>query len=477
MMPEGMEVTGRVAELLRHVDDARQARQGECVRLLLELTPQLQAAVAADRKRERRQSPRFNVFRYLRQDELGLSRIIADLLNPTAEHGQGASFLEAMLDALPETRGRLGRLDPTATATGPIRVRTERRTTKGRFIDITVDIPSAEGRFCLAFENKPYAHDLDEQLKAYLEYLGEPERYGRRFLLVYLPPVHREPDEASLPKVDRERWRGHFRVMPYIGGDPSLEDWFATCRNVCDADPVNWFLRHAESFCKHQFGESNMTTNPDTRFIREYLSENPSHLRAALAIHDAWRLVKADVCERFLEHLRRTVENRLREEPFGAEADLRVRCRYGGEKKYSNALWITRSAWVQDGDTPTNDGRNAIKLHSGGPGPNRWYWGVSSPKPKSKMTEPEKERRAELVAALRRHELSLAHGEEDWWLSWEWLPGYADWDPLVPELHEECDAGGGPITDRYVDGLTKIAAHAIPAIDQVEMVNRATSGE
>ena len=43
---------------------------------------------------------------------------IADLLDPTAEHGQGASFLEAMLDALPETRGRFGTLDSTAAATG-----------------------------------------------------------------------------------------------------------------------------------------------------------------------------------------------------------------------------------------------------------------------------------------------------------------------------------------------------------------------
>ena len=146
--------------------------------------------------------PGFNVFKYLREDELGLSRIIADLLDPTAEHGQGASFLEAILDALPETRGRFGKLRPTAPTSDPIRVRTERRTMKGRFIDITVDIPSAEGRFCLAFENKPYAHDLDDQLKAYLEYLGDPKRYGRRFLLVYLPPVHREPDETSLPQVD-----------------------------------------------------------------------------------------------------------------------------------------------------------------------------------------------------------------------------------------------------------------------------------
>ena len=173
------------------------------------------------------------------------------------------------------------------------------------------------------------------------------------------------------------------------------------------------------------------------------------------------------------------MENRLREEPFGAEADLRVRCRYGGEKKYSNALWITRGAWVRDEDAPPNeDGRSAIKLQSQGPGPNRWFWGVRNPKPKSKMTDPEKERRAALLASLRRRELSLAHGEDGGWLSWEYLSRYATWDPFVPELHEECEAGGGQITDFHVDGLTKIAAHAIPAIDRgVEVVNRASLDE
>ena len=277
--------------------------------------------------------------------------------------------------------------------------------------------------------------------------------------------------------MDRERWHGHFRVMPYTGADPSLEDWFATCRKVCDADPVSWFLRHAESFCKQQFGESTMTTNPDTRFIREYLAENPGHMRAALAVHDAWRFVRADVCERFLKHLRRTVENRLREQPFGTEADIHVRCSYGGEKKYSNVLWVTRDGWMRHEDTSLDrDGRTAIMLESGGPGPNRWYWGVCSPKPKSKMTEPEREQRAELAASLRRHELPLEQGETDWWPSWGWVPRFADWDPLVPELHEECEAVGGPITDRYCDGLLRIAALAIPAINDVEMAERGTVG-
>ena len=465
-----------VVELLRRVDEARDARLRECARLLSDLTPRLQAARIVERRLDRHLARRFNVFGYLRDDELGLSGVIADLLDPAGEHGQGTSFLEAMLDALPEARGRFGVLRTTATR--PIRVETERWTTTGGRIDITVDIPTGTSRYCLAFENKPYAHDLGGQLTRYLEYLCQ--NYGARFLLVYLPPVHRQPDEISLPQVDRDRWRENFTIMPYTGGDTSLAEWFATCRDVCDADAVSWFLRHAELFCQQRFGESTMTTNPDTHFVREHLFDNPSHMRAALAVHDAWQVVRADVCERFLEHLRDAVEAGLRsEEPAGTAQDFRVRCRYSREKGRHSFLWVNRQTWLQyDGVPNVRDGRRAVALKaSKGLRPSGWHWGVYSPKPVSQMSETEKERLEELNAALKRHGLLLGHSNDDWWPQWEYLPRHHDWDPLAPDLYEECEEGDGPITRYLVDGLLKIARHAIPAIDEVESADRGRSGE
>ena len=95
---------GRPAEnwvgLLGDVDGFRRGRQRECVRLLQELTPHLHAARAVERELDRQLARRFNIFRYLRRDALGLSRIIADLLDPIAEHGQGTTFLESMLELL-----------------------------------------------------------------------------------------------------------------------------------------------------------------------------------------------------------------------------------------------------------------------------------------------------------------------------------------------------------------------------------------
>ena len=505
--------------LLDHVDDIRRRRQRECVRLLLELTPHLHAARTVERELDRHLASRFNVFRYLRDDELGLSRIIADLLDPDGEHGQGTAFLEAMLELLgvaPEATGsgRSGRL--RSTATDKIRVVAERRTTGGRFIDITVDIPTGDGLFCLAFENKPYAEDQPGQCAAYLRFLGD--HYGERFLLVYLPPRYRLPDESSLPPEERERWKDHFRVLPYVADDvplgqdessdgdraaigqadsgegdapavdaakdhsaaaamenatvgdgASLADWFGTCCKICDAERLRWFLREAQLYCQSHFGESTMT-DTEARYVREYLDENPRHLHAAFAVARAWPAVKHDVCRRFLEHLRDRVEERVREEFREAGDHPTVACHYREKKKWwSSYLCVYRSRWVgRKGSLDLGSGgRTAVVLTCGG-GPNWWHWGVSNGKAKDQMSEQERRRCDKLEIALKQCGLSLPERDNNW-PQFQWSPRYQDWNLIVPELVQELADGGGKITDHYVNGLLGIAAKAIPVIDEVEL--------
>ena len=150
--------SSRVSALLRHVDDARQTRQGECVRLLSELAPRLHAARMAERDRDRHLARRFNVFKYLREDEFGLSRIISDLLDPDAEHGQGTKFLEAMLGVFPETRRRFGALRPTGYESD--QSNDGALDHDGRPHRHHRGHPFGDGSFLPCMENKPYAHDL-----------------------------------------------------------------------------------------------------------------------------------------------------------------------------------------------------------------------------------------------------------------------------------------------------------------------------
>ena len=436
----------------------RQSRQRDSVRLLQELTPHLRAARTVERELDRHLARRFNVFRYLRDDERGLSRIIADLLDPAAEHGQGTTFLEAMLELL-----GLG-LRPTAT--DRIRVVQERGIPGGRRIDITVDIPTSDGLFCVAFENKPYAKDQPGQCMDYLDFLDD--RYGKRFLLTYLPPRYQMPDESSLPPAARERWQKQFRVLPYVADDAprvsddapdesgaadappeslgdgtSLADWFGTCCTLSDAERLRWFLREAQLFCREHFRWYWNMTDTEARYVREYLHQNPKHLDAAFAVARAWHDVKHDVSRRFLEHLRDRVGERVRER-FPEIAGVQdVGCVYGGDKRWSNRLRLGRT----------------IQLESDGPGPNGWYWGVRDPNPP--------ERREELLVALKRRGLSLQRASAGW-PQYEYLPRHGHWERLVPELVQELADGGGKVTEYYVNGLLKIAEKAIPAYDEVE---------
>ena len=526
-----------VSELLHHLDDVRRARGEDSVRLLQELTPHLHAARAVERELDRHLARRFNVFRYLRDDELGLSRIIADLLDPTGEHGQGTTFLEAILELLgvaPEAgdsvrsghdlpggrtaaatwRERFARL--RSTATDKIRVVQERGgLPKRRRIDITVDIPTDDGPFCLAFENKPYADDQPRQCSDYLEFLDRV--YSGRFLLVYLPPRYRMPDESSLLPADREHWKNEFRVLPYVADDAppgddhasdtdgaapaqadsgsddalaeddatdhnvtdarddaavgdgtSLADWFGTCCKLSDAERLRWFLREAQLYCQHHFGDSTMT-DTEARYIREYLDENPRHLHAAFAVARAWPAVKHDACRRFLEHLRDRVEERVREEFPEMAGDLDVGCHYSGKKKWrSDYLCVYRSRWVQcEGAFDLgSDGRTAVVLTCGGA--KDWHWGVFTGKSKNDMSEEQRQRCHELEIALKEHGLSLPAADSAS-PQFQWSPDYKDWTAIVPEIVQELADGGGKITDHYVNGLFGIAQKAIPAIDEVEL--------
>ena len=473
------------AELSTGLDDARQSDQRRYLQFFAELSPRLDTAKALERDLDRHLARRFNVFDYVDTLEVGLSRIIADLLNPEARHGQGTLFLATLLEELTEIRD----LPDLGTGfTKPIRVVTERVITNRRRLDISVEIPGGNGPFCLAIENKPYAEDQPDQVKDYLDFLEQ--EYSKRFLLIYLSPTGEGPTEWSLPRKKLDRWKGRLAIMAYRGDvairnsgegasadlfddfrvELSLANWFAACRHRCEADRLRWFLRDAEAFCQRQFGGHSMVTDSETRAMREYLFSNPNHLGTAQAVWGAWLDVKATLCGGFLEHLRTALHARVREELSGTAPDVRVVCKYGGEKGWSNFLWLYRaswSPWENHHKHPPYEGCTAIVLQSGGPGPNGWRWGVLHPLDKSNMTSADKERRARLEERLRSH---LDGGQPGgWWPYLRQVDGeMANWNTLLPDLYRERNDGSGPITDYYVDSIMDIATKAIPIINELE---------
>ena len=107
---DSMEIKRFLAELESRLAEARGADEREYERFFAELAPRLKTAKQLDAELDRHLARRFNVFDYLRTDELGLSRVIADLLDPRATHGQGELFLETLLERIDHDPGRLGSL-------------------------------------------------------------------------------------------------------------------------------------------------------------------------------------------------------------------------------------------------------------------------------------------------------------------------------------------------------------------------------
>ena len=107
------------------------------------------------------------------------------------------------------------------------------------------------------------------------------------------------------------------------------------------------------------------------------------------------------------------------------------------------------------------------------PGPYGWYWGVVTPIDVARMSAEETDRRKRLDAELPKR-LDLGN-------SGDWSVQYGrprepegNWESLVPELFEECEAGGGTITDYYAGNIIDIASKAIPVINAVELEEAGT---
>lgn len=446
--------------------DGREANQRQCRELFHQLEPRLAAARELDRELNHHLAHRFNVFRYLRDDELGLSRIIADLLDPKAAHGQGPQFLRLFLGGLSVN------LSFSDTELSEATVVVEHPIEENRRIDIYVKISSGGKRYCLAIENKPYAGDQYEQVKDYLKHLAarfDPDS----FHLIYLSPTGEPPSEKSLPKAELTCWHGRLLIMPYhhrhtdedwtdregkrdefrdFRTPSSLTQWLADCRAQCEAQRLRWFLDDAESYCRRTFGDTDMASDLETKTVLELLESEPNHLETARVVYESWPAVRDRICEEFLKHLCDRMGKGLKE----FKQDIRVEPGYEGRGTGAlNRLSIYRPSWPEHQDEDSvAQGRTAIRLRAGTG--NSWTWyGVWSP---NRTLE------GKLRAAFPDFK-----APDDGYPVWRYVEsGLSDWDQMASKLAHESKAIGGKITDFYVETLVEFAQRAIPIIDEVE---------
>ena len=437
--------------------------QRELERFFAEVGPRLETAQTLDDELDRQLARRFNVFRYLRTDEMGLSRIIADLLDPAGDHGQGAAFLKLLMAKLDFASG---------VDLSDAKVQTERQIDGRRRIDIVVEIDSEH---CLAIENK--SNDAPDQEGQVKDYLNGLEKEYTHSLLIYLSPTGDGPRERSVArKTIEELTPKTFAIMPCasarISSDEfdslrlsfSLVDWLADCRRICDVDRLRWYLREAETYCQRRYG-GNLVTDSKKSAIVEFVRGTPKNLTAALAVAETWPEVAREIKSEFLK----LIWDHLAWDKLPKDI---VKSKGYGQRKFESYIYIYRESWrpyVVDGERRYT----VVRMQADWKEDRNWAIGVSSPSASS-VSEIDRARREKLHDELGKEASSITftppmRRQSVGWPCWEYVDeGYRDWNPLIPQMNEELRLRRGEITTYFANIFGEVARRMIPLIDDID---------
>ncbi|PHY22399.1 PD-(D/E)XK nuclease family protein [Caulobacter sp. BP25] len=175
-------------------------------------------------------SPRLNPFGLLVPNELAMSRVIADLLDPRGSHGQGALFLNALCG--------LAGFRPV-TARDHVKVTREAMTLQGRRIDILIETTT----MVLGIEVKLDAGQQPNQLTDYLDEIRL--RAGSRDVaLVFMSD--QEPETA----------KGEIVQLPLAGGkdaNDSFANLIASTVPDIRSDRARRFVEDLISYLEMEF--------------------------------------------------------------------------------------------------------------------------------------------------------------------------------------------------------------------------------
>ena len=474
--------------LNQRLEDARQAGQRVLERFFVELGPRLETARTLERELDRQLARRFNVFDYLRADELGLSQMIGDLLDPEGSHGQGAAFLQCLVERLiKEEQLEFAKNCDLSRSKVDLELPFKNKCGKERRIDIAVQIDDAQhGKHCLAIESKTnFAVDQPGQVEDYLWWIENkccPGKNNSKHLIVYLTPTGKGPSEGSVsPKIIRELKKEleekkprRLVIMPCGPsgklGDTSgelddtfhglrlsfsLADWLADCRRGCDVDRLRWFLREVETFCQRRYEGTTVTTT-ESSAVKDFVLAHPENVATALVVYKSWPEIAAEIKEDFLK----LIHDKLSE-------DTRFKCKweYDEKKSQRSYIYIYPESWPKYSDPNGEEMFTSIYMRADYKGGNNWFISVSLSIPENEIHEKDIKKWKRLCDAFAK--CGKKGGG-----SWPWYEyvrsEYRYWDDLTPRLYQECQNGDGDITKYFVNKFKDMFEEATRIIDGID---------
>lgn len=235
-----------------------------------------------------RLAPDFSIFDYLRIDEMGLSRCIASLLDPTEKHGQKAVFLELFLE-------KIGWKGDTKIHS----VSLEKQANGQRRIDIYLQFKTGD---IIGIENKPWAGLQKNQLSDYASFIDR-KAGDKKWSLVYLS--NNEPsDDGGIGKEKKEELEsvGKFIQLRYS----TIIEWLEDCACKSKALIVRLFIEELAKFIRMNInGELEMSEENE---IKNLILASPQNIESAFHVSLVMRSVKEALLKEFHDDLKDKVE-------------------------------------------------------------------------------------------------------------------------------------------------------------------------
>lgn len=225
-------------------------------------------------KTELYDSNRFNPFQFMRTDEMGLSKILAFLLDPKEAHGQGDLFLNSFLKFINKHQ---------FLAYQRVNISLEKPTNRNRRHDIFIEgLLDNKRAWAISIENKLQgAVDQKGQVNDYVEDLENCK--SESYFLIYLPIFNKNPSEES---ISEEQWTKLIvNKKAMVLSASMLIQWLDN--TVIIAPAVKQFCNDFKKF----LSEDVMGNTQDTNDLVTYLLDNESALDSALKVIDTKYIV------------------------------------------------------------------------------------------------------------------------------------------------------------------------------------------
>ena len=273
--------------------------------LINEVSHKLKALETAQALYSRQLSPDFNTFDYINTDELGLSRILAALLNPKGSHAQQEIFLKLFIEhclstihKAPEWQSFLNNIEKTKVL---LEVVTE-KINSSRRMDVYLNCQVGSDSYGICIENKPYATDQFEQLKDYAIELKK--RHSKAWHLIYISESDYGPSEYSIKANELKVLTDENRFSAVKFSD--LVGWLKACQVECQNHSVSEFIAQLIKFIQKQFmGIEDMS---ESNAVVEIIRKNSETIDASIKVSNTIDQMKRELIKKLKTDLLKKCE-------------------------------------------------------------------------------------------------------------------------------------------------------------------------